>query len=148
MRKFLQLAQPVQLKRTGHLSYLAIAATRAGRAFGLRPQLASDRIAARIELVALFDRSAVALFPVVDYPVTARSPDLQLCSKQIESITRRLTESPSSGCSTRSNLRSGRQLERFFVNFFLKLIYLVRPVKEAIGVAGLQVFYIFRFTTF
>lgn len=53
------------------LSHLAIAATRAGRAFGLRCQLAGDRIAARIELVALLDRSAVALFPVVDYPVTA-----------------------------------------------------------------------------
>lgn len=53
------------------LSYLAIAATRTGRAFGLRRQFAGDRIATRIVLLAFLDRSAVALFPVVDYPVSA-----------------------------------------------------------------------------
>lgn len=53
------------------LSYLAIAATRTSRTFGLRRQLAGDRIATRIVLLAFLDRSAVALFPVVNYPVSA-----------------------------------------------------------------------------
>lgn len=53
------------------LSYLAIAATRTGCAFSLRRQLAGDSIAARIILLALLDRSAITLFPVVDYPVSA-----------------------------------------------------------------------------
>ena len=60
-------------KRQEHLllSYLAIAATRTGRAFGLRCQLTGDRIATRIVFLAFLDRSAVALFPVIDYPVSA-----------------------------------------------------------------------------
>lgn len=58
----------------GEIFYLAIAAARAGRAFRFRGKPAGDRIAARIELVTLLDRSAIALFPVVDYPVSARRP--------------------------------------------------------------------------
>ena len=58
--------------------YLAIAATRARRAFRFRGESAGDGIAARIVIGALLDRSAVALFPVVDYPVSARSPYFHL----------------------------------------------------------------------
>lgn len=58
----------------GEIFYLAIAAARAGRAFRFRGKSAGDRIAARIELVTLLDRSAIALFPVVDHPVSARRP--------------------------------------------------------------------------
>ena len=60
------------------MSHLTIAAARAGRALRFRGESTGDGIAARIKLVALLDRSAVALFPVVDYPVSARSPYFHL----------------------------------------------------------------------
>lgn len=55
----------------GEIFYLAIAAARAGRALRFGGEPAGDRIAARIVLVTLLDRSAITLLSLVDYPVSA-----------------------------------------------------------------------------